>query len=240
MNRRARTTNKNKAEAEVSCVASVKNNGLSRNSQGPRKVTSFSTPSLPFDAVEMAVGAEEDLALGDGRRRVARFTQIIPRQKFELLRVRSKDGRDAPSACDVQPPGGHHDRTPAFSAVESFRPPDFPRPAFHTLRRPWSGVDDEHMSIHDHARAKFGNAMLQFGESRQSREQPLLNETACFGMPGICHAQILSTSIGLGKILSPLQGLDFFLTINPGRCPGLSFVGLSALSIGVHPPQSAV
>ena len=36
----------------------------------------------------------------------------------------------------------------------------------------------------------------------------------------------------VGMILPLLQGLVVFETINPGRCPGLSSVGLAALSIG--------
>src|SRR6266536_455082 len=99
------------------------------------------------NAVEVPVGAEENLPIGDSRRRVAGFAQVIHGQKLEFFRIGPKDGGDASSAGDVQPPDCHHDRTPAFAAVEPFGPTDFPRPAFHTLRRPWSGVDDEYISI---------------------------------------------------------------------------------------------
>src|SRR5215472_13370632 len=84
------------------------------------------------DAVEVPVGAEENLAVGNGWRRVARLAQVIHGQKFELRRIGPKNGGDASSARDIQPPGCHHDRTPAFSALEPLGPPDFSRPAFHT------------------------------------------------------------------------------------------------------------
>ena len=105
------------------------------------------------DAVEVPVGAEENLTVGNGWRRVARLAQVIHGQKFELLRIGPKNGGDASSARDIQPPGCHHDRTPAFSAVEPFGPPDFSSLAFHTLSGPWSGVDYEDKSIDDHTRA---------------------------------------------------------------------------------------
>ena len=44
----------------------------------------------------------------------------------------------------------------------------------------------------------------------------------------------------LACISAALTGLRPLLTINPGRCPGLSSVGLAALSISVHQRQSAV
>src|SRR5215470_2118351 len=68
------------------------------------------------DAVEVPVSAEENLTVGNGWRRVARLAQVIHGQKFELLRIGPKNGGDASSAGDIQPPGCHHDRTPAFSA----------------------------------------------------------------------------------------------------------------------------
>src|SRR5437773_1481331 len=105
------------------------------------------------DAVEVPVGAEENLTVGNGWRRVARLAQVIHGQKFELLRIGPKNGGDASSARDIQPPGCHHDRTPAFSAVEPLGPPDFSGLAFHTLSGPWSGVDYEDESINDHTRA---------------------------------------------------------------------------------------
>src|SRR5436305_12092833 len=57
------------------------------------------------DAVEVPVGAEENLTVGNGWRRVARLTQVIHGQKFELLRIGPKNGGDASSARDIQPPG---------------------------------------------------------------------------------------------------------------------------------------
>src|SRR6266850_6071242 len=39
------------------------------------------------DAVEVPVGAEENLTVGNGWRRVARLAQVIHGQKFELLRI---------------------------------------------------------------------------------------------------------------------------------------------------------
>src|SRR5437879_9096932 len=77
------------------------------------------------DAVEVPVSAEENLTVGNGWRRVARLAQVIHGQKFELLRIGPKNGGDASSARDIQPPGCHHHRTPAFSAREPLGPPDF-------------------------------------------------------------------------------------------------------------------
>src|SRR5437879_627381 len=59
-------------------------------------------------------------------------------------------------------------------------------------------------------------------------------------MTDICHDARIPTLTRLGKLLSPLQGLKILWTINPGRCPGLSSVGLAALSISVHQRSSAV
>ena len=102
------------------------------------------------DAVEVPVGAEENLTVGNGWRRVARLAQVIHGQKFELLRIGPKNGGDASSARDIQPPGCHYDRTPAFSALEPLGPPDFSGLAFHTLSGRRSGVDNEDKSIDDH------------------------------------------------------------------------------------------
>src|SRR5438876_8769217 len=113
------------------------------------------------DAVEVPVGAEENLTVGNGWRRVARLAQIIHGQKFELLRIGPKNGGDASSARDIQPPGCHHDRTPAFSAVEPLDPPNFPGLTFHALGSPWSRVDDEDVSTHDHTRANPLRLFLQ-------------------------------------------------------------------------------
>src|ERR1700675_830577 len=113
----------------------------------------FSKRLILRDAVEVPVGAEKNLPVGDSGRRVARFAQIIHRQKLELLRIGPKDGGDASSARDIQPSGGHHNRTPTFAALEPFGPPDFPGLTFHTWGGPRSGVDDEDVSIDDHARA---------------------------------------------------------------------------------------
>src|ERR1041385_2387877 len=113
------------------------------------------------DAIEAPVSAQENLTVGNGWRRVARLAQVIHGQKFELLRIGPKNGGDASSARDIQPPGCHHDRTPAFSAVEPLGPPDFSGLAFHTLSGPWSGVDCEDESINDHTRANpFGLSLL--------------------------------------------------------------------------------
>src|SRR3954471_14662328 len=101
----------------------------------------------------MRVGAEENLTVGNGWGRVARLAQVVHGQKFELLRIGVKNGGDASSARDIQPAGGHHDGTPAFSALEPLGPADFSGLAFDTLRGPWSGVDDVDESIHDHTRA---------------------------------------------------------------------------------------
>src|SRR5690349_11378792 len=57
------------------------------------------------DAVEVPVGAEENLTVGNAWRRVARLAQVIHGQKFELLRIGTKNGGDASSARDIQPPG---------------------------------------------------------------------------------------------------------------------------------------
>src|SRR5215471_20883134 len=113
------------------------------------------------DAVEVPVGAEENLTAGNGWRRVARLAQVIHGQKFELRRIGPKNGGDASSARDIQPPGCHHDRTPAFSAFEPLAPPDFSGLAFHTLSGPWSGVDYEDASINDHTRANPLGLSLQ-------------------------------------------------------------------------------
>src|SRR5438477_2241714 len=88
------------------------------------------------DAVEVPVGAEENLTVGNGGRRVARLAQVIHGQKFELLRIGPKNRGDAFSARDVQSPGRHHDRTPAFSALQALGPPDFSGLAIHTLSGP--------------------------------------------------------------------------------------------------------
>jgi hypothetical protein len=50
------------------------------------------------DVVEVPVGAEENLTVGNGWRRVARLAQVIHGQKFELLRIGPKNGGDASSA----------------------------------------------------------------------------------------------------------------------------------------------
>src|SRR3954471_3905845 len=113
----------------------------------------FSKRLILRDAVEVPVGAEENPTVGNGWRRVARLAQVIHRQKFELLRIGAKNGGDGSSAPGIKPPGCHHDRTPAFSAVEPLGPPDFSGLAFHTLSGPWSGVDYEDESINDHTRA---------------------------------------------------------------------------------------
>src|SRR3954447_8794328 len=113
------------------------------------------------DAVEVPVGAEENLTVGNGWRRVARLAQVIHGQEFEVLRIGPKNGGDASSARDIQPPGCHHDRTPAFSAVEPLGPPDFSGLAFHTLSGPWPGVDCEDESIDDHTRSNPLGLSLQ-------------------------------------------------------------------------------
>src|SRR5205085_9957255 len=84
---------------------------------------------------------------------VAQLAQVIHGQKLELLWIGPKNRGDASSACHIQPPGCHHDRPPAFSALEPLGPPDFSGLAFHTLSGAWSGVDDEDESINDHTRA---------------------------------------------------------------------------------------
>src|SRR5438552_18286818 len=105
------------------------------------------------DAVEVPVRAEENLTVGNGWRRVARLAQVIHGQKFELLRIGPKNGGDASSARDIQPPGCHHDRTPAFPAVEPLGPPDFSGLASQTLGGPWSGVNIEDNPSTDPTRA---------------------------------------------------------------------------------------
>jgi hypothetical protein len=116
----------------------------------------FSKHLVLRDAVEVPVGAEENLTVGNGWRRVARLAQVIHGQNFELLRAGPKNGDDASSARDIQPPGCHHHPTPAFSAVEPLGPPDFSGLTFHTLIGPWSSVDYEDESINDHTRANPG------------------------------------------------------------------------------------
>src|SRR3954468_16735363 len=113
----------------------------------------LSTRLILRDAVEAPVGAEENLTVGNGWRRVARLAQVIHGQKFELVRIGPKNGGDASSTRDIQPPGGHHDRTPAFSALEPLGPPDFSGLAFHTLSGSWSRVNYEDESIDNHTRA---------------------------------------------------------------------------------------
>src|SRR6266404_577274 len=113
------------------------------------------------DAVEVPVGAEENLTVGNGWRRVARLAQVIHGQKFELLRIGPKNGGDASSARDIQPPDGHHHRTPALAAFEPLDPPNFPGLTFHALGSPWSRVDDEDVSTHDHAGANPLRLFLQ-------------------------------------------------------------------------------
>src|SRR5204862_5802856 len=85
----------------------------------------FSKRLILRDAVEVPVGAEKNLPVGDSGRRVARFAQIIHRQNLQLRRVGAKDSRDASSARDIQPPSGRHDRSPAFAAFEPLDPPNF-------------------------------------------------------------------------------------------------------------------
>src|SRR5262249_51547664 len=113
------------------------------------------------DAVEVPVGAEENLTVGNRWRRVARLAQVIHGQKFELRRIGPKNGGDASSARDIQPPRRHHDETPAFSALEPLSPPELSGLAFHTLSGPWSGVDYEDESINDHTRANPLSLLLQ-------------------------------------------------------------------------------
>ena len=57
---------------------------------------------------------------------------------------------------------------------------------------------------------KAGDALLQFSEGGQSREETALDETASLRMPGLGHDVSLPTSGRLGKILPPLQGRDIF------------------------------
>jgi len=121
----------------------------------------FSKRLILRDAVEVPVGAEKNLPVGDSGRRVARFAQIIHRQNLQLRRVRAKDSGDAFSACDIQPPDGHHHRTPALAAFEPLGPPNFPGWTFHALGSPWSRVDDEDVSTHDHAGANPLRLFLQ-------------------------------------------------------------------------------
>jgi hypothetical protein len=52
------------------------------------------------------VSAEENLSIGNSWRRVPRLAQVIHGQKFELLRIAPKNGGDASSARDIQPPAG--------------------------------------------------------------------------------------------------------------------------------------
>jgi hypothetical protein len=62
-------------------------------------------------------------------------------------------------------------------------------------------------------------------KARLASSPPLLTLLAG---PGVawCGCGVLGVS---DPILPPLQGLKSSLTMNPGRCPGLSSVGLSAL-----------
>src|SRR5262245_59722831 len=103
------------------------------------------------DAVKVPVGAEEDLAVGNGGGRVARFSQIIHGQNLKLLRVRPKDGGHASSAGDIQSAGGQDDRAPAFASVEAFGPEGFPGLTIHALGSSRSGVDNVCPAIDDHA-----------------------------------------------------------------------------------------
>jgi len=65
----------------------------------------FSKRLILRDAVEVPVGAEENLTVVNGWGRVARLAQVIHGQKFELLGIGPKNGGDASSARDIQPPG---------------------------------------------------------------------------------------------------------------------------------------
>ena len=113
-------------------------------------------PSLKWsfirDAVEVRIGAEKDLAVGDGWGRVAGFCQIIHGQNIELFWVGPKNAGDASSAGHIQPPGGQHDGTPAFSSLEPLGPQDFPSLAVNALGGPRSGVDNVQAPINDDAR----------------------------------------------------------------------------------------
>src|SRR5438067_8944483 len=68
------------------------------------------------DAVEVPVGAEENLTVGNGWRRVAQLVQVIHGQKVELLLIGPKNGGDASSARDREPHGSQHVRTRDFAA----------------------------------------------------------------------------------------------------------------------------
>jgi hypothetical protein len=113
------------------------------------------------DAVEVRVGAEENVTVGNSRGCVARLAEIVHRQNFQLRRVGPKNGGDASSAGDIQPTGGHYYRTPAFSALEPLGPSEFSGLAFHTLSGAWSGVDYENESINDYTRANPLGLSLQ-------------------------------------------------------------------------------
>ncbi len=82
---------------------------------------------------------------------------------------------------------------------------------------------------------QVGNALLQFDEVGQSREQPLLNATASFGMSGICHDVRLPISIREGKILSPLQGFEILVGRKP-RAPDQIRSVLAATADGYSHP----
>ena len=53
------------------------------------------------NAIKVPVGTEENLTVGNGRRCVARLSQVIRGQKFELLRIGPENGGDASSARDI-------------------------------------------------------------------------------------------------------------------------------------------
>src|SRR5437762_33242 len=100
----------------------------------------------------MRLGAEKYLAIRDGRRRIASFTQVIRRQEFELLGVGPEHSRDASSAGDIEPPGGEHHRAPALASFQSRGPQDFTGLALHALRSARTGIDDIDPPIDDHTR----------------------------------------------------------------------------------------
>jgi hypothetical protein len=68
------------------------------------------------------VGAEENLTVGNGWRRVTRLAEVIHGQKFELFRIGPKNGGDASSVRDIQPPRGANGRMGGcFTRTKSVR-----------------------------------------------------------------------------------------------------------------------
>src|SRR6185312_3327221 len=88
-----------------------------------------------------------------GRRRIALFVQLIPRDQLELFRVGLEyDGR-AVLIGHVAAAFGQHDRAPMAGARGSVGPHFLARRDFETADRARPGVGHVDVAVYDHARA---------------------------------------------------------------------------------------